>query len=256
MTLNWLIIHWKPIVEILILWYVIYRILLFLESSRAGQALRGIIVFSFAFLIFQTLGLEKLDWLMSKLFGISLVVIMIVFHPEIRQGLSRLGRRNLFNANLGTEELDMLLHEIGEAVEAMRRNRVGALIALEKNDSLSDYAESGVIMDAKLSSDLIETIFTPNSMLHDGGLIIQHGRILVAGCLFPLTQIQDLSRIFGTRHRAALGLSEETDALVIVVSEERQDVSLIYRSKLHNDLNREELLSKIKEIIKLKKEDD
>jgi diadenylate cyclase len=109
-------------------------------------------------------------------------------------------------------------------------------------------------VDAKVSSDLIETIFTPNSLLHDGGLIIQQGRIMAAGCLFPLTQKQDLNRIFGTRHRAALGLSEETDALVIVVSEERQDISLVHRSRLYKDLSREELIYRIKEILKTKKE--
>ena len=254
--LNWIALHWKPLLEILVLWFVIYRILLFLQGTRAVQALRGIIVLTFAFLIFQGLGLEKLDWLMTKLFGISVIAILIVFQPEIRQGLSRLGRRHFFSTIIGTEELDLILNQIGEAVESMRRNRVGALIAIEKNDSLSGYAESGITIDAKVSGDLIETIFTPNSLLHDGGLIIQHGRIMAAGCLFPLTQKQDLSRIFGTRHRAALGLSEETDALVIVVSEERQDISLIYRSRLHKDLSQEELIEKIKEIIKLKKEND
>ncbi|MFH0762600.1 MAG: DNA integrity scanning protein DisA nucleotide-binding domain protein, partial [Candidatus Omnitrophota bacterium] len=118
------------------------------------------------------------------------------------------------------------------------------------------YIESGVVLDARITSDLIEAVFTPRSILHDGGLIIQHGRIAAAGCLFPLTQSQELSRIYGTRHRAALGLSEETDAIVIVVSEERQDVSLVYRGQFYRDLNKEELFSKVKEIIKLKKEDD
>ena len=132
------------------------------------------------------------------------------------------------------------------------KDKIGALIAIEKNDPFTGYIESGVLIDGRVSSDLIETIFTPNSILHDGGLIIQHGRIIAAGCLFPLTENQDLSRIFGTRHRAALGLSEETDAVIIIVSEERQDISLVHQGKLYKDLSREELLSKIKEIIKLK----
>jgi len=252
--LSLIVTYWKPFVEISILWFVIYRILLFLEGTRAVQALRGIIILSVAFLLFQGLGLEKLGWLMTKLFGISVIAILVIFHPEIRQGLSRLGQRHLFATTLGAEELDFMLNQISEAVESLGRNRIGAIIAIEKNDPLSAYIESGVTVDAKVSSDLIETIFTPNSLLHDGGLIIQHGRIMAAGCLFPLTQKQDLSRVFGTRHRAALGLSEETDALIIVVSEERQDISLVYRSRLYKDLSQEELIYKIKEIIKFKKE--
>jgi len=127
-------------------------------------------------------------------------------------------------------------------------------MAIEKNDTLTPYIESGVLIDSRVSSDLIQAIFTPNNPLHDGGLIVQNGRIMAAGCLFPLTQNQDLSRIFGTRHRAALGLSEETDAMVIIVSEERQDVSLVYRGKLYKDLSQAEMLSKIKELIKIKRE--
>ena len=250
------IIHsWKPIIEVLILWCVIYHIMLFFEGTRAIQVLRGIIILLVVFFLFQRLGLEILNWLLTKLFGISVIAILVIFHPEIRQGLARLGQRHLFGTSLREEELDYILKQIGEATESLCRNKTGALIAIEKNDPLTAYIESGVLIDARVSSDLIENIFTPNSLLHDGGLIIQHGRIIAAGCIFPLTENQDLSRIYGTRHRAALGLSEETDAVIIVVSEERQDMSLVYRGKLYKDLGKEEMLSKIKETIKLKKDD-
>jgi len=249
------IIHfWKPIVEILILWFVIYHIMLFFEGTRAIQVLRGIIILLFAFFLFQKLNLTILDWLLTKLFGISIIAILIIFHPEIRQGLARLGQRHLFGTTLREEELDYMLKEMGKATENLCKNKIGALIAIEKNTPLTAYIESGVLLDARVSSDLIEAIFTPNNPLHDGGLVIEHGRIIAAGCLFPLTQNQELSRIFGTRHRAALGLSEETDAIIIIVSEERQDMSLVYRGKLYKDLSREDLLSQIKEIIKLKRE--
>ena len=250
------IIHsWKPIIEILILWFVIYHIMLFFEGTRAIQVLRGIIILLVAFFVFQKLGLEILNWLLTKLFAISVIAILIIFHPEIRQGLARLGQRHLFGTSLREEELDYILKQIGQATEELCRKKTGALIAIGKNDPLAAYIESGVVIDARVSSDLIENIFTPNSLLHDGGLIIEHGRIIAAGCLFPLTENQDLSRIYGTRHRAALGLSEETDAIVIIVSEERQDMSLVHRGKLYKDLGREEMLSKIKELIKLKKDD-
>lgn len=229
--------------------------MLFFEGTRAIQVLRGIIILLVAFLLFQKLGLEILNWLLTKLFAISVIAILIIFHPEIRQGLARLGQRHLFSTSLREEELDYILKQIGQVTEELCRKKIGALIAIGKNDPLAAYIESGVVIDARVSSDLIENIFTPNSLLHDGGLIIEHGRIIAAGCLFPLTENQDLSRIYGTRHRAALGLSEETDAIVIIVSEERQDMSLVYRGKLYKDLSREEMLSQIKEMIRLKKDD-
>lgn len=248
-----IILIWKPTVEILMLWFVIYHILLFFEGTRAVQVLRGIVILLVAFFLFQILGLGVLDWLLTKLFAISVIAILVIFQPEIRQGLARLGQRQLFGTPLREEELDYMLKEIVKAVENLSQDKIGALIAIEKNDPLSGYIESGVHLDARVSADLIQTIFTPNNPLHDGGIIVQQGRIIAAGCLFPLTQKQELSRIFGTRHRAALGLSEETDALIIVVSEERQDVSLIHKGRLYKDLSREELLSRTKEIIKLKK---
>ena len=145
-----------------------------------------------------------------------------------------------------------MLKQVGKATDDMCKEKKGAIIAIENKDPLTMYMESGVSIDARVSSELIETIFTPNTLLHDGGLIIQHGRLAAAGCIFPLTQNQDLSRVFGTRHRAALGLSEETDAVIIVVSEERHDVSLVYESRLYKDLSREEVFNKAKEFLKLK----
>jgi len=241
----------KPIIEIVILWFVIYHIMLFFEGTRAIQVLRGIIILLVAFFLFQRLGFQVLGWLLTKLFAISVIAILVIFHPEIRQGLARLGQRNLFVTTLKQEELDYILKQIVRAAESLCKDKIGALIAIENNDSLSAYLESGVLIDARVSSDLIQTIFTPNSLLHDGGIIIQHGRLIAAGCLFPLTQNQDLSRLYGTRHRSALGLSEETDAVIIIISEERQDMSLVYRSKLYKDLSRDGMVSRIKEVIKI-----
>ncbi|MDD4938802.1 MAG: diadenylate cyclase CdaA [Candidatus Omnitrophica bacterium] len=244
---------WKPILEIAILWFVIYHIMLFFEGTRAIQVLRGIVILLAAFFLFQKLGLEILDWLLTKVFAISVIAILIIFHPEVRQGLARLGQRHLFGAGIREEELDYVLRELGNATENLCKNKAGALIAIEKNDSLNAFIQSGVIIDGRVSSDLIETIFTPNSLLHDGGVVIQHGRVSAAGCLFPLTENQDLSRIYGTRHRAALGLSEETDAVVIIVSEERHDLSLVYLGKLYKDLSREVMLSRVKQIMTAEK---
>ena len=245
---------WKPVIEIVILWFVIYQIMLFFEGTRAIQVVRGIIILLAAFFLFQKLELGVLDWLLTRLFAISVIAILIIFQPEIRVGLARLGQRQLFAASIREEELDYMLKEVVNAAEELSRDKVGALIVIEKDDPLNAYIESGVLIDARICVDLIRTIFTPNSILHDGGLIIQHGRVAAAGCLFPIAQSQDLSRVFGTRHRAALGLSEETDAVIVIVSEERQDISLVHRSKMYKDLSKAEMLMKIKEIIKIKKD--
>lgn len=243
---------WKPIVEIAILWFVIYHILVFFEGTRAIQVVRGIILILAAFLLSQILDLEILNWLLTKLFGISIIAILIIFHPEIRQGLARLGQRHIFSVTLKEEEEEHVLKQVMDAVERLSRQKIGALIAIERNDPLTIYIESGVLLNAYLSADLIESVFNPdtNNPLHDGGLIIRQNRAAAAGCLFPLTQNTELSRIFGTRHRAGLGLSEETDAIIIVISEERKDISLAYKGKFYRELSRDELLEKTKEIIK------
>ena len=248
-----ILVHWKLILEIIILWAVIYQVMLFFEGTRAIQVVRGIALILVAFFFFQKLGLERLDWLFRNFFATSVIALLIIFHPEIRQGLARLGQRNIFVNSMDEEGLDQMLKEISKAVEDLCGYKIGALIAIEKNDSLSGYVESGVRVDAKVSSELIEAIFTPNNPLHDGGMIIQHNRIVSAGALFPLAQRLDIDRIFGTRHRAALGLSEETDAVIFVVSEERQDISLVYQGRLYNNLTHEDLFLKAKEIIKARK---
>jgi diadenylate cyclase len=247
--ISYISIYWKPAVEVIFMWFLIYHVLLFFEGTRALQVLRGIIILLVTFFLVQYLGLNILNWIFDKLLGISVIAMMVIFHPEIRQGLARLGQHNMFISPLGGEELETMLKEIGKAIENLCKDKIGALIAIEKNDLLTPYIESGARIDALVSSDLIQTIFTPNSLLHDGGIIIQGGRMSAAGCLFPLTQNQDLSRVFGTRHRAALGLSEETDALIIVISEERHDMSLVYESRLYKDLSKDELMVKIKDIL-------
>lgn len=246
---------WQAIIEIGTLWFVIYHVLVFFEGTRAIQVLRGIIIILVSFLLSQILGLEVLNWLLAKLFGISIIAILVIFHPEIRQGLARLGQRHLFSTTLNEEEEGLVLEQVVKAAEHLCNEKIGALIAVERNDPLTAYIENGVAIDAYISTDLIESIFNPSmgNPLHDGGLIIRQKRAAAAGCLFPLTQNTELSRIYGTRHRAALGLSEETDAIVIVVSEERKDISLVHRGRLHRDLSPLELLAKAKEIIKAHK---
>jgi len=250
-----LILYWKPVTEVIILWFFIYHIILFFEGTKSLQVLRGIIILLLVFFISQKFDFIVLDWLLKKLFGISVIAILIIFHPEIRHGLAQLGKRNIFKNFMKDEDASSFVKQIVEACENLAKNKLGGLIAIEKNDSLAAYIQSGEIIDSRVSADLMQAIFTPNNPLHDGGLIIQHARIAAAGCIFPLAIDQDLNRVFGTRHRAALSLSEETDAILIVVSEERCDISIIYRKKFYKDLGTAELESKIKELIKTKKDE-
>lgn len=224
--------------------------MLFFEGTRALQALRGIIILLLAFLVFQRFDFQVLSWLFEKLFGISIIAILIIFHPEIRMGLAQIGKRQIFKSNLKEEEIVLLCRQVALGCESLAKNKLGALIAIEKNNSLVSYIQSAELIDARVGADLLEAIFTPNNPLHDGGLIISHGRIAAAGCIFPLAVGRELSRVFGTRHRAALGLSEETDAIIVVVSEERQDISVIYQKKFYKDLGAAQLELKIKELLK------
>ena len=254
MLVNNIILYWKPAIEIMILWFLIYQIMLFFEGTRALQALRGITVLVISFLFFQKLDFVVLNWLFQKLFGISVIAILIIFHPEIRMGLAQLGKRQIFRNSLKDEDIIIYSRQIAEGCENLAKNKLGALIAIEKNDSLIAYINSGVAIDGRLCAELIEAIFTPNNPLHDGGLIINRGRIAAAGCIFPLAVNEELNRVFGTRHRAALGLSEESDAIVIIVSEERRDISIVYRRKFYKDLGAPQLEAKIKELLKAKRE--
>jgi len=247
-----LALYWKPIIEIIILWFLIYHILLFFVGTRAVQALKGIVIILLAFLIFQKFDFFVLNKLFKELFGLSVIGILIIFNPEIRQGLASIGKGQVFKSTQKEEDLDFIIHEIAQSCESLAQNKLGALIAIEKNDALTAYMQTGEILDSRICADLIEAIFTPNNPLHDGGLIIQKTRIAAAGCIFPLTENQELSRIFGTRHRAALGLSEESDAILIIVSEERRDISIIYRKKFYKDLGGQQLENKIRELISTK----
>lgn len=217
---------WRPTLEILILWFIFYRIVLFFEGTRALQVLRGVVILIFAFIIAQWLRLATLDWILTRLFAISIIGLIIIFQAEIRQGLARLGQRHFFGTSLREEEQIEILKEVIQAVQQLSFRRHGAIIAIEHLDSLKDYIESGVITDSKISKELIQTIFTPNSLLHDGGVVIQQAKMIAAGCLFPLTEKSGLSRTLGTRHRAAIGLTENRDCLALLVSEETGKVSL------------------------------
>lgn len=247
--------YWRPVLEIVILWFAIYRMLLFFEGTRARNVLRGLIVLIVLFFIFQRLGLRTIDWIMAKIFAISVIGIFIIFQPELRQGLARLGKGHLvLNQNiLKEEELEMLVKQLVQAAVNLSNKKIGALVALEKYDSLRNYIDSGIQIDAFVSEELLEAVFMSLNPLHDGGVVIVGKRIAAAGCLFPLTDDNLLSRTYGMRHRAALGLVEDTDAVVIIVSEETAKISLAAERRIISDISREELPRILKTLLLQKK---
>lgn len=239
----------KPTAEIIILWIVYYRILKFFEGTRAFQVLKGISYLLLVFLVSQLLGFTTLNWLLTKFFGISIIALVIIFQQELRQGLARLGQQHFFNVGLEETEINELIQDLTDAIYRMARNRVGGLVAIEKEMRLNTYIESGVGIDGKLSSELLQNIFVPNSPMHDGGVIVRGQRIVAASCLFPLSENPNFSKIIGTRHRAALGLTEQTDAIVIVVSEETGDISLACEGRFIPITNQERLINMLKNLI-------
>lgn len=225
-SLIWGII--KPTIEIFILWIVFYRILTFFAGTRAFQVLKGMAYLVLAFLVSQILGLDTLNWLLTKLFAISIIAILILFQQELRHGLARLGQQHLFNVSLAEAEIVMIIDEISSAAFKLARQKTGCIIVVERETKLATYIDSGIGLDAKVSAELIQSIFNHQAPLHDGGIIIRGDRIAAASCLFPLSENQSFSKTIGTRHRASLGISEQTDAIAVLVSEETGEISVTH----------------------------
>ena len=222
----------RDVVEILIVAYVLYRALLFLAGTRALQILFGLIVLGLVYFGALVLKFNMITSLLGYVFTFGAFAAIVVFQPELRHVLSRLGRMRAMQF-LNTQGTVGANAQIVESVERLARRGTGAIIAVEGEVSLNDYLESGKEMNAEVSADLLTTIFTPLSPLHDGAVMIRGDQIIAAGCVLPLTQFPVEDKSLGTRHRAALGLSEETDAIVIVVSEETSKVSIAIRGLLH-----------------------
>ncbi|MFC1666807.1 diadenylate cyclase CdaA [Candidatus Omnitrophota bacterium] len=228
----------KILVEIGILWFVFYVVLIFARGTRGVHVLRGIILIVLFFIVTQKLGLDTINWIFTKLFAISVVAVLIIFQPELRRGLASIGQHRWSDVFFKESEV---VKGIIKAVLSLSKRKIGALIAIERESRLNHYVESGIEIDAKVSTELLITTFMPNTPLHDGGIIISGDRIVGAGCLYPLTQNPNVSKTLGTRHRAALGLSEETDAVVIIVSEETGGISIATGGRLTQDLDKEAL---------------
>jgi diadenylate cyclase len=226
----------SSLVEIAVLAVTFYFILKFFRGTRGAGLLKGVIfliVVGFVgFLYFaELMGLVHIKEMMKWIISGSTIALIVIFAPEMRRGLQRLAQSRILSPLLH-EHSSAVIGEIISAVTKLSKNRIGALIAVERDVGLSEYIENAVKVDAKLTAELLETIFYPGSALHDGGVIVQHDRVAAAACLFPLTDDPGVTKSLGTRHRAAIGLSEETDAIVVVVSEETGRISICVEGKI------------------------
>ncbi len=243
---------WLDAIDIFLVTIVIYSIILYVRGTRVSTALGGLFVLLIIYVIAQFVGLQSLVWIFENLFSSIFLVVVILFSDDIRSALASISLRSFFLKS--KKYSDSLASSISLAVYEMSRKNIGALIVIEQSEKLDDFAQSGVKLDANLSKELLTTLFFPKTALHDGAVIIdRNGRIKAASCILPLAESVNNSE-FGTRHRAALGLSELCDAVIIVVSEERGQVRLVSQGMAKGNvskvLNQEEFDKELKNVIK------
>ncbi|WP_419714968.1 diadenylate cyclase CdaA [Fictibacillus marinisediminis] len=233
----------SQIVDILLVTYVFYKLIMLIRGTKAVQLLKGIVVIVAVWLASSFFELRTMGWLMDKAITYGLLAIIIIFQPELRRALEQLGRGKLFSRSglADEEEMGNSIDAIVKSTSYMAKRRIGAIISFERETGLTDYVETGIPIHSKLSSELLTNIFVPNTPLHDGAVILRQNEIVAAGCYLPLTESPFVSKELGTRHRAAIGVSEVTDAITVIVSEETGSISITKNGEIHRNLNEETL---------------
>ena len=231
------------IIDIVVVAYFLYRLYLMLKNTRAATLVKGLLVLVAFMIVCRTLNLHVISWLLEKSMTVIMVALPVVFQPELRRALEQIGRGKLFRkgSELDEQELNAMLDDVANATKAMSASKVGALMVFERATGLVERIETGVPIDGVVSSGLIQNIFVKDTPLHDGAVIIRGNRIVAACCLLPLTENRNLSQELGTRHRAALGMSEQSDAMVLVVSEETGAISIARNGELMRYLTVEDV---------------
>jgi diadenylate cyclase len=237
---------WKyisSVVDILVVWYVIYKLINLIRGTKAVQLLKGILVILIVRVASDFFGLTTLSWMMQQVITYGFLAVIIIFQPELRRALEQLGRGKFFSRSTGIvdNEQEKTVEAIIKATDYMAKRRIGALISIERETGMSDYIETGIALNSHISSELLINIFIPNTPLHDGAVIIQKNNVAAAACYLPLSESPFISKELGTRHRAALGISEVTDSITVVVSEETGNISLTKNGELHRDIKVEGL---------------
>ena len=239
-SLDWIRVTWVDILDILVVAFVTYWILLLIRGTRAVNMLGGLAILFIAYVFSQIFPMYTLHWILNIFLGSIIVILVILFQEDIRRVLTRMGRNPFFSGMSKIEE-SLLLDEIIAAVGVMAERHVGALLVLERETRLDEFVSGGTVLDAKVSREALKSIFFPLSPLHDGATVLREGRIYLAGCFLPLTTRTDVSKSLGTRHRAALGIAERTDAVVILVSEEDGSIAVARDGELEHVLGTEDL---------------
>ena len=235
---------WLDIIDVAIVALFIYKLYYMLKNTQAMTLVKGLLLLLAAMAVSKWMGLNVINWLLQKFLTIVMVALPVVFQPELRRGLEHLGRGKFFSDtfNLNSDEQQRFFQELSKTAATLSNNKIGALIVLERETGLDEYIESGIKVDGLVSSEFLTNVFIPNTPLHDGAVIIRNNRVQAAGCLLPITQDRTLSKELGTRHRAAIGITEQTDCLVIVVSEETGIISVARGGRLVRYLDTEKLV--------------
>ena len=238
---------WRGLVEILLLSVGIYYGYLYFRGTRGAKVLTGLaIVFLTLTLISQILNLTVIGWIIRSFSVFLAVALVVIFQPELRRGLAELGGHPIFSL---TSEKRETVHDIAEAVSQLANKQFGALIAIERDTAIRVYEETGVELDAVFTVELMLTLFHPKSALHDGGVVMRNGRVAAAACIFPVSQRETLDRSLGLRHRAGLGITEESDAIAVIVSEETGSISICHRRKIERNFTPETFRKRIGELL-------
>ena len=239
--------NWRAGVEVLVLWILIYQTYRVFRATRGARILVGLtVVIILMTLASQILDLKVIEWIIKSAAAVLAFALLIIFQPELRNGLARLGSTNLFS--FSTSQQKIFLDALTEAVMKLSKKRFGALFAIERGIELSEYERTGVVIDSAISVELVATVFHPKTALHDGGMILKKERIASAACIFPVSQKQLSDRSLGLRHRAGFGITEETDAVAVIVSEETGAISIVVEEKIYRNLSEDEFREKLEEI--------
>jgi len=231
--------RWQDVLDIFVVAFIIYHFILMLKGTRAFRMLVGLVVIILVTILSQWLKLQTLNWLFSNFWQMGIIILVIIFQPELRKALAQVGTTPFYLGAVLREEI--VLKEIVDAADYLAKRKIGALIVLEREMGLKNYIDSGIRINGEVTKELLVSIFLPYSPLHDGAVIVRYDKVVAAGCLLPLSTDPRISKVLGTRHRAALGLTEETDAIVVVVSGERGSISVAIGGKLTRELDRDSL---------------
>jgi diadenylate cyclase len=240
------------ILDIIVVAFIFYKLYMLIKETRAEQLLKGIVLIFILIPISHFSNLTMLNWILNKTITIGVLTIVIIFQPEIRRALEHLGSTAFTDKHIfeNEEVMEKIITEIVNAVENLSKSKTGALIVIEQKTGIAEIIKTGTILDAAISTALLENIFVVNTPLHDGATVIRNNRIIAAGCFLPLTDSDRLSKKLGTRHRAAIGITESSDALTIIVSEETGTISLAVNGRLVRNYDRDKLKKVLLQIIR------